>query len=120
MTIVGIDHVQVAMPAGGEDAAVAFWVGLLGLVQVAKPVHLAARGGCWFASGTVHIHVGVDPDFAPARKAHVGLLVEDLAGLRERLDGADHPTTDGDPLEGYIRADVHDPFGNRIELLERV
>ena len=70
MSIRAIDHVQLAMPAGREDDARAFYAGLLGLSEVPKPPHLAARGGCWFETRDVKIHLGVDPDFRPARKAH--------------------------------------------------
>lgn len=120
MTVLALDHVQMAMPGGAEDRAVAFYEGLLGLPQVAKPAHLAARGGCWFEDGDVKLHLGVDPDFRPARKAHAALLVDDLATLVASLRSADVPVSEGAPLEGYDRVDVEDPFGNRIELLERI
>ena len=119
MRIVGLDHVQLAMPAGREDAARRFYAGLLGLTEVPKPAHLVARGGAWFEGGGVRIHLGVDPDFKPARKAHVGLLVSGLAGLAEALRGAGRETRDGEPLEGYRHVYVDDPFGNRLELMER-
>ncbi|HTI53398.1 MAG TPA: glyoxalase, partial [Verrucomicrobiae bacterium] len=88
MPIVGVDHVQLAMPAGREAEARAFYDGLLGVPEIAKPPALAARGGAWFERGRLKIHFGVDRDFRPARKAHPGLLVEDLAGLIERLRAA--------------------------------
>ena len=78
VAIIGIDHVQLAMPAGEEDAARRFYVGLLGLTEVAKPAHLVARGGAWFEKTNVRIHLGIDPDFRPAKKAHPGLVVNDL------------------------------------------
>ncbi len=118
MEVIGLDHVQLAMPAGRESAAVAFYQDLLGIPQVAKPPHLAARGGCWFESATVKIHLGVDPDFSPARKAHPALLVSSLAALLDRIREAGGLIRDDEPLEGYHRAYVDDPFGNRIELLE--
>jgi catechol 2,3-dioxygenase-like lactoylglutathione lyase family enzyme len=113
-----LDHVQLAMPAGREDEARAFYEGLLGSSEVPKPPHLAARGGCWFEDGDVKLHLGVEADFRPARKAHPALLVEDLAGLVRTL--ADHgvPVRDDEPLEGYHRVYVDDPFGNRLELME--
>jgi catechol 2,3-dioxygenase-like lactoylglutathione lyase family enzyme len=118
--ILGIDHVQLAMPAGGEAAARAFYGGLLGLPEIPKPAALAGRGGCWFGwPGGLQLHLGVDPAFAPARKAHVGLLVRDLAGLAARLESAGHATAGDAPLDGYERVFVNDPFGNRLELLER-
>ncbi|HSP65584.1 MAG TPA: hypothetical protein VLO10_05270, partial [Candidatus Deferrimicrobium sp.] len=76
MTVRAIDHVQLAMPAGGEERASAFYEALLGIPRVAKPAHLARRGGCWFEAGTVRIHLGVEADFRPARKAHPALVVD--------------------------------------------
>jgi catechol 2,3-dioxygenase-like lactoylglutathione lyase family enzyme len=77
---VGVDHIQLAMPAGQEHTARHFYVEVLGLTEIRKPVHLAARGGAWFENADVKIHLGVDPDFRPARKAHPGLLVTNLQG----------------------------------------
>ncbi len=118
MAIEALDHVQLAMPAGGEAKAAEFYRDLLGVPLVAKPPHLAARGGCWFESPTVKVHLGVDPDFRPARKAHPALLVSELDELLETLRGAGVAIRDDEPLEGYQRAYVDDPFGNRIELME--
>ncbi len=116
--IKAVDHVQMAMPTGGEAKATAFYEGILGVPRIAKPLHLASRGGCWFESETVKIHLGVEQDFRPARKAHPGLLVEDLARLTAELERAGHPVNSDLPLEGYERVYVDDPFGNRLELLE--
>jgi catechol 2,3-dioxygenase-like lactoylglutathione lyase family enzyme len=118
--VTGIDHVQLAMPPGGEEAARAFYEGLLGLPEQPKPPHLAARGGCWFASGTVKVHLGVEADFRPARKAHPALLVRDLPALVRVLADAGVGIVDDEPLDGYDRVYVNDPFGNRLELLEPV
>ncbi|WP_295632513.1 VOC family protein [Novosphingobium sp.] len=118
MTLRAIDHVQLAMPLGKEDAARAFYVGLLGLVERAKPPALAVRGGCWFESEAVRLHLGVEADFRPARKAHPALLVDGLARLTERLKAAGCTVRDDELLEGFDRIYVDDPFGNRIELLE--
>ncbi|WP_374408299.1 VOC family protein [Pelagerythrobacter sp.] len=118
--VIGLDHVQLAMPEGGEDAARAFYRDALGLAEVPKPSHLAARGGCWFEGGGAHIHLGVERDFRPARKAHPALLVDDLGALVAQLEEADVVFTEGKPLDGYARGDVADPFGNRIELMERL
>ena len=118
MPVVGVDHVQLAMPAGREAEARAFYGGLLGIPEIAKPPVLAARGGAWFESGRLKIHLGVDRDFRPARKAHPGLLVEGLAALIERLRAAGHAVVEDEPLEGYLRVYVDDPFGNRLELME--
>lgn len=117
MTVVGIDHVQLAMPAGGEDAAREFYSRLLGIPERSKPPALARRGGAWFESGAVKIHLGVEAEFRPARKAHPALVVRDLRGLVERLHEAGVEVVD-DALGGYPRVYVSDPFGNRLELME--
>jgi catechol 2,3-dioxygenase-like lactoylglutathione lyase family enzyme len=113
-----IDHVQLAMPAGREQEARDFYSGLLGIPERPKPPHLAARGGCWFESDTVKLHLGVDGDFRPARKAHPALLVRDLPDLVAVLRAAHVELVDDEPLEGYDRIYAYDPFGNRLELLE--
>lgn len=118
MPLRGIDHVQLAMPAGGEATAVGYYEGLLGIPHVSKPANLAARGGCWFESSEVKIHLGVEADFRPAGKAHPGLLVSDLRSLVQTLRAAGVGVVDDEPLVGYDRVYVHDPFGNRLELME--
>jgi catechol 2,3-dioxygenase-like lactoylglutathione lyase family enzyme len=118
MGVRGIDHVQLAMPAGGEERATEFYQGLLGIPRVAKPANLARRGGCWFESHTTRVHLGVDEDFRPARKAHPALLVDGLDELVETLTRSGATLHGGEPLEGYEHLYVDDPFGNRIELLE--
>jgi catechol 2,3-dioxygenase-like lactoylglutathione lyase family enzyme len=116
--ITAVDHVQLAMPSGGEDEAAAFYEGVLGIPRIPKPPHLAKRGGCWFESEAVKIHLGVEADFRPAKKAHPGLLVDGLARLIELLGHAGYPVNSDEPLEGYHRVYVDDPFGNRLELME--
>ena len=116
--VVRLDHVQLAMPPGREAEAEAFYSGLLGLTRRPKPEPMASRGGCWFEAGPVAVHLGVDQDFRPARKAHPAFLVEDLASLTSALIKAGCPVAHDVPLEGYDRIFVDDPFGNRIELLE--
>jgi catechol 2,3-dioxygenase-like lactoylglutathione lyase family enzyme len=118
MAIIGIEHVQLAMPTGREAEARAFYAGLLGIPEVPKPAELAKRGGAWFEDGAVKIHLGVEADFRPARKAHPALLVHGLVGLVEGLREAGVDVAE-DPLDGYFRVYVSDPFGNRIELMER-
>ena len=120
MPVERLDHVQLAMPAGGEDQARGFYGGLLGLAEVPKPPHLAARGGCWFEGPAVKVHLGVEEQFRPARKAHPALLVRGLGPLVETLRAAGVRVRDDEPLEGYDRVYVEDPFGNRVELLERL
>ncbi len=117
MPVVGIDHVQLAMPAGREDEAQAFYAGLLGLTRVPKPAPLAARGGCWFEAPGVKVHLGVEADFRAARKAHPALVVDDLAALCSVLRAAGCEVRDGDDPSGRPQAYVDDPFGNRIELV---
>lgn len=108
------------MPAGQEAAAREFYEGLLGLPEQPKPPHLAVRGGCWFEGDGVKIHLGVEQDFRPARKAHPALLVSDLPALVEALRAADVRLVDDEPLDGYDRVYCDDPFGNRLELMEPV
>jgi catechol 2,3-dioxygenase-like lactoylglutathione lyase family enzyme len=118
MTVVGLHHVQLAMPKGGEAKAISFYEGLLGLPQVEKPSHLEVRGGCWFEVGTVRIHLGVEDDFRPARKAHPALLISGLARMKEHLVSAGVEVVDDVPLPGFERFYTYDPFGNRLELRE--
>ncbi|MBA4051367.1 MAG: glyoxalase [Erythrobacter sp.] len=119
MGVVGLDHVQLAIPEGGEDRARRFFAGLLGMIEVPKPANLSPSG-CWFTGGTMALHIGVDPDFRPAKKAHPALLVDDLEALRSRLVEAGCVIREDKPVEGYARFFTEDPFGNRIELMERV
>ncbi len=118
MTIVGLDHVQLAMPPGGEGAARRFYADLLELTEVPKPAALAVRGGCWFENGAAKVHLGGEAAFVPARKAHPAFLVDDLAALSARLDAAGFGVRPDDEIEGIARAFVDDPFGNRIELIQ--
>jgi catechol 2,3-dioxygenase-like lactoylglutathione lyase family enzyme len=113
--IVGLDHVQVAIPAGAEESARAFYGELLGMTEVPKPTVLARRGGCWFTSGTAVLHLGVAEPFVPATKAHPGFVVDDLEALVSALEGAGHPCVFAEELDGAPRFHVRDPFGNRLE-----
>jgi catechol 2,3-dioxygenase-like lactoylglutathione lyase family enzyme len=118
--VLALDHVQLAMPAGGEARARDFYVGALGLAEEVKPPHLAARGGCWFSGGSLRLHLGVEADFRPARKAHPASRVRGVGALRARLEAGGWTVRDDEPLEGRERFYVDDPFGNRIEMLEPV
>lgn len=109
--ITGYDHVQVAIPAGVEERAREFYGDVLGMVEIPKPPLLAARGGCWFRSGAAVLHLGVEADFSPARKAHPAFLVTDLDALASRLG----PVTWSDEVPGIRRFHTVDPFGNRLE-----
>jgi catechol 2,3-dioxygenase-like lactoylglutathione lyase family enzyme len=113
----GIDHVQLAMPPGEEGRARPFYADLLGMKEIPKPAELAKRGGCWFESGSVQVHLGVEDDFRPARKAHPALRCGDYAALLERLRAAGIAINEPDDIPGVRRAHIHDPFGNRIELV---
>lgn len=119
MRITGIDHVQLAMPAGQEEVAREFYARTLGIPEVPKPPELARRGGAWFEDGAVKIHLGVEADFRPARKAHPALMVRDLDALVATLRSKGHEIVRADGVPGYSRVHVCDPFGNRIELMER-
>jgi catechol 2,3-dioxygenase-like lactoylglutathione lyase family enzyme len=117
MRILAIHHVQLAMPAGAEEQARAFYARVLGLTEISKPPTLAARGGAWFGNDSVQLHLGVEKDFRPARKAHPGLLVNDLDGLDAACRAAGFSTQRDDQFPGYERFYVADPFGNRLEFL---
>ena len=118
MRIERLDHVQLAMPIGGEGLARAFYQATLGIPEVPKPSHLAVRGGCWFEQGALKIHLGVEREFQPAKKAHPALIVTDLPALISRIVDNGYRVVEDQPLEGYDRCYVDDPFGNRIELME--
>jgi catechol 2,3-dioxygenase-like lactoylglutathione lyase family enzyme len=119
-SIVGLDHVLLSMPPGGEDEARGFYGGLLGLREVPKPPPLDTHGGCWFvgpSNPSMSVHLGVEDPFVPARKAHVALLVDDLDGLRDAL-GAGGVAVRDDTEIGVRRFYAFDPFGNRLELID--
>jgi catechol 2,3-dioxygenase-like lactoylglutathione lyase family enzyme len=118
--LVGIHHVQLAAPPGAEPPMREFYVGVLGLVEVAKPPVLAARGGVWFRAAGIEIHIGVEEDFRPARKAHPGILVRELEAMARRLRAAGHDVRVDGLLPGFRRFYVDDPVGNRLELLEPI
>jgi len=113
-----VHHVQLAIPPGSEDECRRFWGELLGMTELEKPAVLAARGGCWFRSGALEVHLGVEVDFRPARKAHPGILVGDLAALAERFRAAGTDVTPDADFPGYERFYAVDPFGNRLEFLQ--
>jgi len=115
-----LDHIQLAMPAGQEALAREFYGGVLGLTEVPKPANLARRGGVWFESGALRVHLGVEGDFRPAKKAHPAFLVQHLSEMTQHLQRAGVVVVTDEPLDEYDRIYVFDPFGNRIELLEPV
>jgi catechol 2,3-dioxygenase-like lactoylglutathione lyase family enzyme len=116
MRVLKIDHVQVAGPRGCEEAARAFYGGVLGMEESPKPEPLVARGGVWFRAGAQELHVGVEEPFSPALKAHPGLVVDDLEAVSARLAAAGLDPHRDEAIEGVARLFVHDPFGNRLEI----
>jgi catechol 2,3-dioxygenase-like lactoylglutathione lyase family enzyme len=118
MPITGLHHVQLAMPAGREDEARAFYSGVLGFTEVPKPENLARRGGVWFRAGSAELHLGVETDFRPAKKAHPAFVVDDLAAIASTCHKAGYPPQRDEPLLGFDRVYVWDPFGNRLEILQ--
>lgn len=119
VTQMRIHHVQIACPAGSEEVLRRFYGEVLELTELPKPPALAARGGCWFAGGGIELHLGVEEDFRPARKAHPGLLWPDLDRLARRLTEAGYPVRwapEGE-VPGVRRFHTEDPHGNRLEFL---
>jgi len=116
--LTGIDHIQIAAPAGSEDAARQFYGELLGMEEIPKPENLKARGGCWFLCGPQEVHIGIQNDFRPAIKAHPGFTVNALNQLKSRLEKANYTISNEPPIAGRSRFFTHDPFGNRVEFLE--
>jgi len=121
MKILSIDHVQLAMPIGEEEKAREFFSTILGFHEISKPVSLATRGGAWFESENVQLHIGVEENFLPARKAHPAFIVDDLDTFIAKIQSAGYETdTTQPPLDGYKRMHIFDPFGNRIELMQKL
>jgi len=118
MAVLGLDHVQLAMPAGREQEARAFYGRLLGLLELTKPPQLAGRGGAWFQCGELQLHLGVEKQFLPAKKAHPALRVTELGALAAALVMAGCPVTQDSSVPSIHRVFTEDPFGNRIELVE--
>ncbi|MGD8281545.1 MAG: glyoxalase [Gemmatimonadota bacterium] len=112
-----IDHIQLAMPVGHEDKARAFFVDVVGMFEEPKPESLQARGGCWFRQGACSVHLGVEDDFRPQRKAHPAFAVSDLQRLARTLTSAGHDVLWDDAIPGVSRFYTSDPFGNRLEFL---
>lgn len=116
--ILSIDHVQLAMPKGGEDLARTFYRDVLGMIEVPKREGLAKLGGCWFASGEAQVHLGIEEDFRPAKKAHPALVVEGLDDILAKCDKTGGVSKTDAEIGGRRRVHVFDPFGNRLELIE--
>jgi catechol 2,3-dioxygenase-like lactoylglutathione lyase family enzyme len=120
MSLLAVDHVQLAMPRGGEAKAREFYVDVLGLTELPKPPELAVRGGAWFTSGAVNLHLGVDGEFRPTVKAHPAFRVDDLQAIAGRARTRGCRISSDEPLPGFERIFVYDPFGNRIELMQKL
>ncbi|MGV9244547.1 VOC family protein [Streptomyces sp. NPDC003710] len=118
--LAAVDHVQLAAPPGSEDLLRAYYVDVLGMTEIPKPPALAARGGCWFQAGDVQLHLGIEEDFRPARKAHPGLRVSAIEEYAARLASRGAVVTWDDNLPGHRRFYSEDPVGNRLEFLEPV
>jgi catechol 2,3-dioxygenase-like lactoylglutathione lyase family enzyme len=120
MPILSLDHVQLAIPVGGEDRAREFYSGILGLLEVEKPASMAERrNSIWFAAGAANVHLGIEADFHPAKRAHPALVVEGLDEILASCERAGLPTKPDTSFNGFRRFHVFDPFGNRLELMER-
>lgn len=112
-----LDHVQLAIPVGEEVTARTFWVDVVGLTEVSKPPALAASGGLWLSGDALNLHLGTEPDFRPAQKAHPGIMVADYDALVKRLAAAGYQVTTADDIADVRRCHTNDPFGNRIEFI---
>ena len=115
--IAGLDHVQVAIPPGADDASRAFYGGVLGLAEIPKPAPLNASGGMWFLTGATQLHIGSQPGFVPAKKAHPAFIISDFAGYCDLLRARGVEVREEAPVASRRRAGIEDPFGNRIELI---
>ena len=121
MKILGIEHIQLAMPEGSENQAKEFYVNVLGFVEITKPTDLAKRGGVWLECETIQLHLGIEKDFRPARKAHPAFVVDNLDEFIIKAKSAGIEIDTSQPqLEGFKRVFIFDPFGNRIELMEAI
>ena len=119
MPILNIDHVQIAIPIASEDRARAFYTGILGFDEIAKPPQMADRKSIWFVAGAVNLHLGIEPDFTPAKRAHPAFVVEGLDKILATCERAGISTKPDTSFNGFRRVHVFDPFGNRLELMER-
>jgi predicted enzyme related to lactoylglutathione lyase len=119
MPILSLDHVQIAIPVGSETRARAFYSGILGFTEIEKPPQMAERKSIWFAAGAVNLHLGIEPDFTPAKRAHPAFVVEGLETILASCERAGLATKPDTSFSGFRRVHVFDPFGNRLELMER-
>jgi catechol 2,3-dioxygenase-like lactoylglutathione lyase family enzyme len=120
MSILSIDHVQVAVPTGSEDRARAFYCGVLGFAEIDKPTQMAERKSIWFVAGTVNLHLGLESDFIPAKRAHPAFVVDRLDAILSACEHAGVVIRPDTSFNSFRRVHVFDPFGNRLELMERI
>jgi catechol 2,3-dioxygenase-like lactoylglutathione lyase family enzyme len=118
MPILNIDHVQIAIPVASEDRARSFYSGVLGFTEIDKPPQMAERKSIWFVAGAANLHLGIEPDFTPAKRAHPAFVVDSLDKILEACEHADITTKPDTSFNGFRRVHVFDPFGNRLELME--
>ena len=118
MAILSIEHVQIAIPMGSEDRARAFYAGILGFVEVEKPVTMAKRNSIWFRAGSVSLHLGLEPDFHPAKRAHPAFVVDGMDQILAACERANITIKPDVSFNGFRRVHIFDPFGNRLELME--
>jgi catechol 2,3-dioxygenase-like lactoylglutathione lyase family enzyme len=119
MPILSLDHVQVTIPVGGEGRARDFYGGILGFTEIDKPASMAGRNSIWFAAGPVNLHLGIEPDFHAAKRAHPAFVVNDLDEILAACERAGLATRPDTSFDGFRRVHVFDPFGNRLELMQR-
>jgi catechol 2,3-dioxygenase-like lactoylglutathione lyase family enzyme len=119
MAIIEIEHLQIAIPLASEERARAFYSGVLGFREIAKPAEMAKRKSLWFVAGKVNLHLGIEVDFHPAKRAHPAFIVEGLDGILAVLAREGASAKQDTSFQGYRRFHVFDPFGNRLELMER-
>ena len=118
MPILSLDHVQVAIPVGGEKRAREFYTGILGFSEIEKPASMAGRNSIWFAAGAVNLHLGIEPEFHAAKRAHPAFIVDDLDEILAACERAGLTTKPDTSFNGFRRVHVLDPFGNRLELMQ--
>jgi predicted enzyme related to lactoylglutathione lyase len=119
MSILNIDHIQITIPVTSEDRARAFYSGILGFTEIEKPPQMVQRKSIWFVAGAVNLHLGIEPHFHPAKRAHPAFVVEGLDAILAACERAGLITKPDTSFNGFRRVHVFDPFGNRLELMER-
>jgi catechol 2,3-dioxygenase-like lactoylglutathione lyase family enzyme len=119
MSVLSLDHVQIAIPVGAQAQAREFYVGILGFTEIAKPAEMAGRSSIWFIAGPVNLHLGIEPDFQPAKRAHPAFVVDGIDEILVACKRAGLATKPDSSFSGFRRVHVFDPFGNRLELMQR-